>query len=618
MKRYILLAFVVLIHAIAFSQPVDIEAAKKVSINLYKSRYQNGFLIKGKHVDVNASNVSIASSFTKKINGHNSYYVTNFTGGGWVITSSHSAVGPILAHSPTGSINENDKHSPMFDEWMKKYDIIIDHVYKNNINNTKNQAKWDSLANVTVSSSSSLKSFSTTASDGTSAFYLLSTQWNQDNPNDVLNSNIAAYNYLMPSMGCSTNGGKAVAGCGPVAVAQILKFWGYAEGNTSDFDWWNMPDHLNQFSTFPNVNPLYSTQVNAISYLLKICGDNNHLNANYGCSANGGTSTSDPNYGVAFRAFGYNSLVEHAGDNPPWYDPNRVNNKDEVSHADLLANLSTELVTYQRPILYCAPVFDYSSGNFIAGHAFVCDGYDASNQLFHFNFGWAGDQDGFYDCNDIYIYLNGATVDINVTNDHYMGDWFTQIYPTNWQPTETVTNVMVGVSPSTNNETWQASTILAAGNNTSVTIPSGNTARMIAAQSVNLQVGFSALAGSSFLARTYQNFTGGLKDYIETMNEPIATTPNESSEIALDENTSIAIDAYPNPITNANLTITASKTIIGKVIIELYDLLGVKVYASTEEGLSSKQINFGTFAKGIYLLKVSYNNSTVFNTKVFY
>lgn len=46
-----------------------------------------------------------------------------------------------------------------------------------------------------------------------------------------------------------------------------------------------------------------------------------------------------------------------------------------------------------RPVLYAGT----KNGS---GHAVVIDGYDATRRLFHFNFGWGGDEDGYYTVDD--------------------------------------------------------------------------------------------------------------------------------------------------------------------------------------------------------------------------
>lgn len=57
--------------------------------------------------------------------------------------------------------------------------------------------------------------------------------------------------------------------------------------------------------------------------------------------------------------------------------------------AMIYANLSSG-----RPLLYSGS--NPTSG----GHAVVLDGYQSSTGLFHFNFGWGGQGDGYYTVND--------------------------------------------------------------------------------------------------------------------------------------------------------------------------------------------------------------------------
>ena len=273
----------------------------------------------------------------------------------------------------------------------------------------------------------------------------------------------------------------------------------------------------------------------------------------------------------------------------------------------MISTLKNELDN-QRPVLYAGGTTSLTTGN-KSGHWFICDGY-ASDNTFHFNLGWGGRCNGFYDCSDFmtdYYEINPV-------------EWTIGIEP-NWQQSTTVTlpATTIGTTPLTTNETWQASSIVAgSATNTPFVVPSGDNGRLVAVNSVKLLSGFKASAGSTFLARLYENNTGGLKSYIETMNDPIVTEQSELGEISIVDNSALSIDANPNPITNGNLTISASKEILGKVTIEIYDLVGQKVYTSKEDGLITKQINFSNFAKGIYMLKVSYNNNNVFTTKVLY
>src|SRR5574344_437426 len=69
-----------------------------------------------------------------------------------------------------------------------------------------------------------------------------------------------------------------------------------------------------------------------------------------------------------------------------------------------------------RPILYTATTSKYK----VIGHAFICDGYDTSG-LFHINWGWDGDSDGFYSIdllNPIHQGTGGSISDNAYTDRH--------------------------------------------------------------------------------------------------------------------------------------------------------------------------------------------------------
>ena len=72
-------------------------------------------------------------------------------------------------------------------------------------------------------------------------------------------------------------------------------------------------------------------------------------------------------------------------------------------------NLLKEQFSYGWPVYYSG----YSQ---TGGHAFVCDGYD-DNDLFHYNWGWGGSNDGFFVIDEI-NYANWAGAVVNFVPDH--------------------------------------------------------------------------------------------------------------------------------------------------------------------------------------------------------
>ena len=93
-----------------------------------------------------------------------------------------------------------------------------------------------------------------------------------------------------------------------------------------------------------------------------------------------------------------------------------LSKRDNYSDEDWLAKIRLDLDNL-HPVLYI--------GQSLSGtHAFVCDGYD-ENGLFHFNFGWNGDADGFFTLNDPSGFSNLQSIIYNlfpIDEIHIHGD----------------------------------------------------------------------------------------------------------------------------------------------------------------------------------------------------
>lgn len=231
---------------------------------------------------------------------------------------------------------------------------------------------------------------------------LLTTTWNQS----------PYYNTQCPYD--NSHYTRAVAGCGAIAMAQVMKYWnypatgyGYHEyvhpsygtltadfGNTS-YQWSLMPDDLNGTSS--------AEQVNAVATLVY------HAGVSIDMQYSSGNSWSYlfyyGHYGVCIETalptyFGYSSDVHAVL-------------MDEYSNAEWQSLLLGELQA-NRPIIYRGANIEDNNG-----HIFVCDGYDGEGR-FHFNWGWGGYADGYFaigslnadDYND-YSFGNSAVVGIH-------------------------------------------------------------------------------------------------------------------------------------------------------------------------------------------------------------
>lgn len=210
---------------------------------------------------------------------------------------------------------------------------------------------------------------------------LLTTKWDQENP----------YNTLTPVIG----GKQSLTGCVATATAQIMNYYHYPERSTGSvsyndngvqrtmnfddqpaFDWSNM------LSTYTSASP--EANRTAVARLMQCVG--------YGVQMTYGSDVSvahHRNAGEAlYKYFGYDSNIHR-------YERNKMSDAEWI-------NIITDELYAGRPVLYDGKG---ASGN--VGHTFVCDGYDG-NGMFHFNWGWSGNCDGYFNLSALTPKKQGA------------------------------------------------------------------------------------------------------------------------------------------------------------------------------------------------------------------
>jgi hypothetical protein len=135
---------------------------------------------------------------------------------------------------------------------------------------------------------------------------------------------------------------------------------------TTNYDWSNMSNTYTTSGT--------SVTTNAVATLMYHCGIS--VKMDYKLSANGGSSAYSFDVASALISyFGYDAGIAYC-------------NRNYYSYTEWIDLLKTE-IRANRPVYYSG----HGSGG---GHAFVCDGYDTDN-LFHFNWGWSGSSDGYFE-----------------------------------------------------------------------------------------------------------------------------------------------------------------------------------------------------------------------------
>jgi predicted NUDIX family NTP pyrophosphohydrolase len=134
-----------------------------------------------------------------------------------------------------------------------------------------------------------------------------------------------------------------------------------------------------------------STQGNAVATLMRYVGQAEHMA--YGTSAAGGSGVDADSVSLiadAFKFFGYDEETVRVVKKTSAYSGGQTLYTD----AEWAALIQEEL-SEGRPIVFCA----IAGGFFGGGHAFNVDGYDATTNKYHINFGWSGSSNNYYALN---------------------------------------------------------------------------------------------------------------------------------------------------------------------------------------------------------------------------
>ncbi len=294
-----------------------------------------------------------------------SFYVVNFSDKGFVIVAGDDRVQPILAFSDEAAfVTENmPAHIRFFlDGYTEGIQYIVDN--QQYADETIRQ-QWEVL----------LSDVTTAPKDGNVVVSPLlgNNKWNQTK----------YYNDLCPAdaSGNIAYGGHVALGCGALVMGQVMRYWQYpttgsgshsynssygtlsANFGATTYHFENMPDQLTA-SYHPD------SCVEAVATLLYHCGV--AVNMNYGPAA----SVCNSNYIVAALSnyFCYPTTVQYI-------------ERASLSSSVWLHYLKSEL-DEGAPFMYGG------SGNY-GGHVWTCDGYRDDN-YFHFNWGWGGQQNGYF------------------------------------------------------------------------------------------------------------------------------------------------------------------------------------------------------------------------------
>lgn len=297
------------------------------------------------------------------------YYVfSRGEGKGYVIVSGDDSTVPIIGYTESGNYDEADLPLPlkdMLDSWAKKIARV-----QSQPQSTK--ARMD-IRKRLLAAKRGVEGFK---ANWQMVLPLLKTHWHQSSP----------YNDICPTN--PDGGGRAVTGCVATAASQIVYYYHRDVPDTLMYD---TPKYSYGFpvttslprGTFINYNIMRmsghgsTAQDDAVAKLMFAVGTSSYLT--YGSSTGGQPDE-------AGRALRNQFLL--ANDYVGKWDYSQAG-WEKVIYQSLIAG---------SPMLYGGTQYD-DAGN-ANGHAVVLDGYDSNTGLYHFNFGWGGQGDGWFTVDD--------------------------------------------------------------------------------------------------------------------------------------------------------------------------------------------------------------------------
>ena len=313
--------------------------------------------------------VGIDDATTDNVANAPFYIFSRGAGKGYVIASGDDETAPILGYTDQGDYDP--AHLPeglknMLSAWEQK----IGNLQKAQLTRARRVPKR------TVAQRLQVPAYKSQWAD---VQPLVKTHWNQGYP----------YNIFSPNR--ADNGQKTLTGCEATAAAQIVYYFRkdnpdtllYATPTYSE-GWFNAPVTLSLPAGTPVRYDLMKLSGNgtlqqdtAVAVLMYAVGTCAHLGYGY----QDGTATAGNTDKMGESIAGQFCLAnDYLG---------KWNYSQEGWESMVYSNVRSG-----RPLLYSGA--NDSQG----GHAVVLDGYQASTGLYHFNFGWGGQGDGYYTVDD--------------------------------------------------------------------------------------------------------------------------------------------------------------------------------------------------------------------------
>lgn len=347
----------------SMAQQVDMTTAKSRAISFLQQSSQRRF-VKGKHVSAPkySSSSQLSLAYTAKQGDEVHFYVFNCSDGGFVIVGGDEVAEDIIGYSEKGQFDADDMPSNL-KAWFGYYEQAISSAIAEE---KSNPSGYRQVARSVFAQATSYSEIP----------YLVQTQWDQEDP----------FNNMCPKK----NGERCLTGCVATAMAQVMNYHQWPVTGTGSHSYYdtecrqtlssNFYEHTYRWDLMENKTNYYhfttTEEKNAVAQLMYDCG----VSVDMGYDPEGSGAFSDAIPDALIDYFGYATTARYV-------------QKSSYSQSAWTELLYNELAA-GRPILYAGDSRD-------GGHQFICDGYQQSTGKFHFNWGWNGEEDGYFTFNPL-------------------------------------------------------------------------------------------------------------------------------------------------------------------------------------------------------------------------
>ena len=365
MKKHIFTLLLLTLTGLSLqANPVGQETARRLGQSFVSSNFE---------FTRQSADLSLAyTAFSDR--GEACYYVFNVGETGFVIIAGDDHYRPVIGYSDQGVFNPDDMAPALAD-------------YLEGVRQGVMAASMEPSASFAVAADWAMLDKTgrmVSRHGGREDEYLVETKWNQNSP----------YNYYCPEAPGGP-GGRAYAGCVATAAAQLMRYWNhpvqgqgsysyvpedhpeygqlYANFGETVYDWEHMPLSLSGAS---------QEEIEAVALLIYHVG-----------------VCMDMNYSPT----GSGAVTGRLCEKMPMY----------FFYTDQMANLYREEYTHEEymQLVIKAIDMDWPMVHRGGGHAYVLDGYNDYDMV-HFNWGWGGSSDGWFNVDD-HGYTDGESVIYN-------------------------------------------------------------------------------------------------------------------------------------------------------------------------------------------------------------